>query len=191
VKKSIESVPQGAPRGLLLYWILYRISKSPIYGYQILTELEQKTQGAWRPGAGSIYLLLKKLERDGYIESERTQGRKTDQKRYTITLKGMERLKQAKERFRMMKSKIGHMRWVIFDLLDPSEIPEYVVEGSKESFEGVRDLVETNIGKIPEKEIQLMLREYQLALERQQDWVNNLLSSRVPAIRSTRRRRSA
>jgi DNA-binding PadR family transcriptional regulator len=191
VKKSIESVPQGAPRGLLLYWILYRISKSPIYGYQILTELEQKTQGAWRPGAGSIYPLLKKLERDGYIESERTQGRKTDQKRYTITLKGMERLKQAKERFRMMKSKIGHMRWVIFDLLDPSEIPEYVVEGSKESFEGVRDLVETNIGKIPEKEIQLMLREYQLALERQQDWVNNLLSSRVPAIRSTRRRRSA
>lgn len=191
MKKSIESVPQGAPRGLLLYWILYRISKSPIYGYQILTELEQKTQGAWRPGAGSIYPLLKKLERDGYIESERTQGRKTDQKRYTITLKGMERLKQAKERFRMMKSKIGHMRWVIFDLLDPSEIPEYVVEGSKESFEGVRDLVETNIGKIPEKEIQLMLREYQLALERQQDWVNNLLSSRVPAIRSTRRRRSA
>ena len=191
MKKSIESVPRGAPRGLLLYWILYRISKSPIYGYQILTELEQKTQGAWRPGAGSIYPLLKKLERDGYIESERTQGRKTDQKRYTITLKGMERLKQAKERFRMMKSKIGHMRWVIFDLLDPSEIPEYVVEGSKESFEGVRDLVETNIGKIPEKEIQLMLREYQLALERQQDWVNNLLSSRVPAIRSTRRRRSA
>jgi DNA-binding PadR family transcriptional regulator len=191
MNRPMEKVPQGAPRGLLLYWILYRISKSPIYGYQILTELEQKTRGAWRPGAGSIYPLLKKLERDGYIESERTEGRKTDQKRYTITLKGMERLKQAKETFRMMRSKISHMRWVIFDLLDPSEIPEYVVEGSKESFEGVRELVETNIGKITEKEIQLMLREYQLALERQQDWVNNFLNTRVPAIHSTRRRRSA
>jgi len=171
--------------------MLHRISKSPTYGYEILTELEQKTEGAWRPGAGSIYPLLKKLEREGFIASEQTGGRKIDHRRYTITEKGIDRVRQSKEMFKMMSSKFSRMRWVFLDLLDPSEISEYIVEGTKKNFETVRELAESNRIGLPDKELQLVLREYLLALERQQDWAISFLNSRAPALKSPQRRRSA
>ncbi len=91
----------------------------------------------------------------------------------------------------MMSSKFSRMRWVFLDLLDPSEISEYIVEGTKKNFETVRELAESNRIGLPDKELQLVLREYLLALERQQDWAISFLNSRAPALKSPQRRRSA
>src|ERR1035441_5342302 len=75
--------PQGAPRGLLLHYMLRKISKNPCHGYEILQEIDAKTEGAWRPGAGSIYPILKKLLENGYIQSDQKTG--ADRRIYSIT----------------------------------------------------------------------------------------------------------
>jgi DNA-binding PadR family transcriptional regulator len=91
VSNLLGKAPQGAPRGVLIYWMLHRIARSPTYGYEILTEIEQKTEGAWRPGPGSIYPLLKKLASKGYVQVEPSKTGRTDQTKYKITPKGAER----------------------------------------------------------------------------------------------------
>src|SRR5580698_694175 len=85
--------PQGAPRGLLLHYMLRKIAQSPCHGYEILQDIDSKTEGAWRPGAGSIYPILKKLVTNGYIKAnEGTRG--VDRKVYSITPKGLESIKE-------------------------------------------------------------------------------------------------
>ncbi|TMI28906.1 PadR family transcriptional regulator, partial [Candidatus Bathyarchaeota archaeon] len=53
--------PQGIPRGFLRLYVLHRIAARPAHGYGLLQEIENKTEGVWRPGAGSIYPILKEL----------------------------------------------------------------------------------------------------------------------------------
>ncbi len=46
--------PQGAPRGLLHFYALLSIARKPMRGYDIMKEIEIKTEGAWRPGPGAV-----------------------------------------------------------------------------------------------------------------------------------------
>src|SRR5271154_6759059 len=89
---------KGAPRGLLLYYILHSISVKPKHGYEILQDIEGKTDGAWRPGVGSVYPVLKRLRANGYIETDR-KGTLDNRRVYSITPKGTEEMKERGEMF--------------------------------------------------------------------------------------------
>src|SRR5579884_2025112 len=39
---SLLGKPQGAPRGLLIYYILFRLSQKPAHGYEILRTLKAR-----------------------------------------------------------------------------------------------------------------------------------------------------
>ncbi|GAB1642484.1 hypothetical protein KRMM14A1259_29070 [Krasilnikovia sp. MM14-A1259] len=52
-----------------------------MHGYEMIQELESRTNGIWRPSPGSVYPTLQMLEDEGLIEAEATGGRK----RYTLT----------------------------------------------------------------------------------------------------------
>ena len=52
-----------------------------MHGYQVIQELETRTQGRWRPSAGSIYPTLQLLEDEGLLTSEQVDGRRT----YSLT----------------------------------------------------------------------------------------------------------
>ncbi len=52
-----------------------------MHGYEMITELETRTGGVWRPSPGSVYPTLQLLEDEGLIVSEETGGRK----RFTLT----------------------------------------------------------------------------------------------------------
>src|SRR5271166_4450424 len=88
--------PHGAPRGLLVYYILQRIAQKPVHGYEILQDIDSKTEGAWRPGPGSVYPILKRLVKEGMIKAYPSE---TEQHVYHITPKGQEHLVQAKQMF--------------------------------------------------------------------------------------------
>ncbi|HEY6148397.1 MAG TPA: PadR family transcriptional regulator [Thermoanaerobaculia bacterium] len=60
-------------RGLRM-WTLSMIARSPKNGAEIVDEIEQMTQGWWRPSPGSIYPLLADLQQEGLIE-KREDGR--------------------------------------------------------------------------------------------------------------------
>ncbi len=73
---------KGAPRGMLLHYILHSISLKPKHGYEILQDIDGKTDGAWRPGVGSVYPILKKLLANGYIQAdEKTASRRKGTRR--------------------------------------------------------------------------------------------------------------
>ena len=53
-------------------------------GYQIIQEIAERTQGIWRPSAGSVYPALQQLEDEGLIRPE-GEGRR---RLYTLTDEG-------------------------------------------------------------------------------------------------------
>lgn len=61
--------------------VLHLLAERPMHGYEMITELETRTNGVWRPSPGSVYPTLQLLEDEGLIVSEETAGRK----RFTLT----------------------------------------------------------------------------------------------------------
>jgi DNA-binding PadR family transcriptional regulator len=55
-----------------------------MHGYEMIQELEARTNGSWRPSAGSIYPTLQLLEDEGLVTGEESNGRR----RYTLTDSG-------------------------------------------------------------------------------------------------------
>lgn len=167
--------PQGAPRGLLVYWMLHRISTSPTYGFEILKEIEAKSEGAWRPGPGSVYPLMKRMVQLGYVQSEGARGERGDQHLYKITKKGADHLAETREMFRLMGKRWSSLKGIFVDLIEPENLPDFVLNGLRKQFELSRELLERNRSRIPEGELHSALREYSGLLEAQQNWVSREL----------------
>jgi DNA-binding PadR family transcriptional regulator len=66
--------------------ILAVLAEGPGHGYDIIGRLEEKSGGAWRPSAGSVYPTLQQLEDEGLATSAETEGKRV----YTITDAGVE-----------------------------------------------------------------------------------------------------
>jgi DNA-binding PadR family transcriptional regulator len=65
-----------ARRGDIRTAALLLLAEEPRNGYQIMQEVEQRSEGVWRPSPGSVYPALQQLEDEGLIRSEETEGRK-------------------------------------------------------------------------------------------------------------------
>lgn len=65
-----------ARRGEVRTAIVCLLADGPLNGYQIIQELEQRTQGRWRPSPGAVYPALSQLEDEGVIEAVDSDGRK-------------------------------------------------------------------------------------------------------------------
>jgi DNA-binding PadR family transcriptional regulator len=56
-----------------------------MHGYEMIKELEERTEGAWSPSAGSIYPTLQMLEDEDLIRGEESDGKR----RFTLTEAGV------------------------------------------------------------------------------------------------------
>jgi DNA-binding PadR family transcriptional regulator len=65
-----------ARRGDVRTAVLLLLAEEPRNGYQIMQELEERSGGAWRPSAGSVYPALQLLEDEGLVRTEQVDGRK-------------------------------------------------------------------------------------------------------------------
>ena len=174
-REGFASHPQGAPRGFLLYYILHRVATEPIHGYEILQDIESRTEGAWRPGPGSIYPMLKRMVKHGWIKADSVRESETDQRVYRITPKGQKHLTEAKKMFVDMGKKWSSFRRIFIDMIEPKDIGGFIVDGTKAQFQMTRETVESKISYIPPTEARFILREYALNLERQTEWCDSLL----------------
>lgn len=69
--------------------VLGLLAERPMHGYEMISELEQRTGGVWRPSPGSIYPTLQMLEEEGLITADEPgEGGK---RRYTLTDEGRAR----------------------------------------------------------------------------------------------------
>jgi len=66
-------------------WILSMVSSSPKNGAEIMDEIEEMSQGWWRPSPGSVYPLLDEMTQEGLVS-------KNGDGRYGITEKGRQEL---------------------------------------------------------------------------------------------------
>jgi DNA-binding PadR family transcriptional regulator len=73
-----------ARRGDVRAAVLALLAERPMHGYEMIKELEERTGGAWRPSAGSIYPTLQLLEDEGLIKGEESEGKR----RFTLTEAG-------------------------------------------------------------------------------------------------------
>jgi len=71
-------------RGDVRQAVLALLRERPMHGYQLITEIEQRSGGAWRPSPGSVYPTLQLLADEGLIAAEEAGGRKT----YALTEEG-------------------------------------------------------------------------------------------------------
>jgi len=70
-----------ARRGDVRTAALLLLAEGPRNGYQIMQELEERSDGAWRPSAGSVYPALQMLEDEGLVRAEEQDGRRV----FTLT----------------------------------------------------------------------------------------------------------
>ena len=77
-----------ARRGDIRTAALLLLAEEPRNGYAIMQEIEERSNGVWRPSPGSVYPALAQLEDEGLIRSEDSDGRK----RFAITDAGREQI---------------------------------------------------------------------------------------------------
>ncbi|GAA1077573.1 PadR family transcriptional regulator [Tsukamurella spumae] len=82
---------RGVQRGDVRIAVLRLLETEPMHGYQIVSSIEERTAGAWKPSPGAIYPTLSQLEDEGLITIERENGRKVA----TLTTAGREHIETA------------------------------------------------------------------------------------------------
>jgi DNA-binding PadR family transcriptional regulator len=179
--------PQGAPRGLLIHYILRRISQKPCHGYEILQDIDSLTEGAWRPGAGSVYPILKRLLECGYIKSDDEAG--SEKRVYAITETGLAALKEDEKMLMGSSQRWMAMRRLFLELVEPDQLMRFLRDGARGQFEITRQVMRTRMKNIPQKDVEYLLKEYRLSLEEQLDWANQTLNDLKPAVGVSRDRK--
>src|SRR5437868_4496417 len=84
--QAIFGVGRGprARRGDVRAAILVLLDEEPRNGYQLMQELERRSQGAWRPSSGSVYPTLSQLEDEGLVAASKDESNRV----YRLTDRG-------------------------------------------------------------------------------------------------------
>ncbi len=72
--------PRGrAGRGDVRAAVLVLLAEQPRHGYEIITEVVERSDGRWQPSPGSVYPVLKKLATEGLVRAETDGDRRVFQ----------------------------------------------------------------------------------------------------------------
>jgi len=82
-------------RGDVRAAILLLLEEEPRNGYQLMQELEERSEGAWRPSPGSVYPALQLLADEGFVRGEPREGSTL----YELTDPGRKHLDENRDRF--------------------------------------------------------------------------------------------
>lgn len=73
--------------------LLALIAEKPRHGYELMTEIETRSEGVYRPSPGAIYPNLQQLEDQGMVTSHKEEGKNV----YTITGEGKAEVERQKD----------------------------------------------------------------------------------------------
>jgi DNA-binding PadR family transcriptional regulator len=111
--------PQKANRGDVRAAILALLSEGPRNGYQIMSEIEERSNGAWRPSPGAVYPALQQLADEGLIEAEESGGRRT----FALTGEGRRHVDENPRRARAS--------WESMTESEPAHVPRLFAQGAR------------------------------------------------------------
>lgn len=162
---SIHS--QGAPRGLLRFYALLSISRKPMCGYDLMKEIEIKTDGAWRPGPGAVYPVLQKLLEQGHIAVSRESSDGQTRVYYEITREGLSMIADAKKMMKTSSERMSLMRPLFVDLMEPEDLVKFALGMVDRQGELIHTIVDSDKAGVSEPDRLFVLRQYKLNLERE------------------------
>jgi DNA-binding PadR family transcriptional regulator len=81
-------------RGDVRAAVLVLLAEEANNGYGLMQEIENRSDGVWRPSPGSMYPVLAQLEDEALISAEETEGRK----QYSLTEAGTAYVEENREK---------------------------------------------------------------------------------------------
>lgn len=108
-----------ARRGNVRSAILSLLSSEPLNGYQIMQNIEQRSQGMWRPSSGSIYPTLQQLEDEGLVQVDTASNDQGTSRTYKLTAKGKRYVEERRDEL--------DAEWAAFEQPDPEGTPTLVL----------------------------------------------------------------
>jgi DNA-binding PadR family transcriptional regulator len=120
--------PPGAPgfsrgpkagRGDVRAAILALLREGPRNGYQIMSEIEDRSGGAWRPSPGAVYPALQQLADEGLVEAEESGGRRT----FGLTDAGRRHIEENPD--------VARAAWESMGGDEPGEVPGLFVQAAR------------------------------------------------------------
>ena len=115
-------------KGYLKLFVLMLLNQKPLHGYEIMDNVEELTLGFWRPTAGGVYPILKKMEGSGLVKGEWEKVRGKNRKIYKITPEGRTLISRALEKQKIITDALRRLySKFAFEFLDisPSKIPKF------------------------------------------------------------------
>ena len=89
----MQDKPSDLVQGTLDMLILKTLALEPMHGYGISVRIEQMSKGVFSLNAGSLFLAIQRLQRDGQIKGEwKATENNRRAKYYALTEKGRKRL---------------------------------------------------------------------------------------------------
>jgi DNA-binding PadR family transcriptional regulator len=106
----------GRQKGILTVYLLHSLKKKPKSGYELLSEIKEKTEGTWVPSKGTIYPLLRQLEKAGLIKIKTKDKRSKNI--FQITPKGRKMIVSAKKQGENMMKKFMKFRNLVIEIIE-------------------------------------------------------------------------
>jgi DNA-binding PadR family transcriptional regulator len=103
-----EQMRKGTTSVILLN--LLAEMERPMYGYEIIKELEARSQGVFQFKEGLIYPRLHEMERKGFVRAE-WRGKEGTRRRkfYTITEAGQRQLEEELQGWQTLARHVNHL----------------------------------------------------------------------------------
>lgn len=100
--KVSKEMLKGSTGTMILTLLLDR----PLYGYELIKELEQRSQGVFALKEGTLYPILHAMESERWVEAYWTvvDGRK--RKYYRVLEEGRQKLQEKREEWKLFKGAV-------------------------------------------------------------------------------------
>lgn len=101
-------IDKGLVGGSTVLLILSLLKERDMYGYEIIKELELRSDKTFQLKEGTLYPLLHKLKNKGYLKSYLNKGDTGKQRKYyKITKKGVKQLAEEREMWKMFSVSVN------------------------------------------------------------------------------------
>jgi DNA-binding PadR family transcriptional regulator len=102
-----------ARRGDVRAAMLLLLSEQAQNGYQLIQEIERRTEGVWKPSPGSVYPALQQLEDEGLVQAAESEGKRA----YELTAEGRDYVANNRDELgNPFEAATGGMDEGVFDL---------------------------------------------------------------------------
>jgi PadR family transcriptional regulator PadR len=106
----VKAIDRELKRGTLEMILLKLLSQRPMYGYELISTLEKRSEGQFQLKEGTLYPILYRLENAGLIRANwETPARGVPRKYYQLTESGDEQLQHLTAEWHSFSSIINRL----------------------------------------------------------------------------------